>query len=231
MKNRVPSVVALLLISGLIPLSVAGRTALGKANPRFGVNLVVNGDAEAGPGSPDDGPKLMPIPGWTRRGVFQVLQYGAQGGFPDRKSPGPVNRGKNFFVGGPGSKDDQTSASQVIDVNPLSATIKRDKSHYSFSACLGGYGTQGDTAYVTASFQDGNGQVLAIAKIGPVSPAERKGKTGLSLRTKSGLTPSRTTRIVVMMVSNRVDGPYHDGSIDNVVLKLSANETATTIGQ
>ena len=200
---------------------LAGSSSRGGRQVAFGVNLVVNGDAEAGPGSPNDGSKLMDIPGWTRTGVFQVVQYGASGGFADDKSPGPESRGKNYSVGGPGSNNDTTSAEQTIDVSSLSSTLKSGKSKFELSAYLGGYSNQADYAYVTASFLDANSKVLTTAKLPAVTPAERKYATGMLPRSTSGTVPAGTKKVLVKMVSVRKEGAYHDGSIDNVVLKFS----------
>src|SRR5262249_30611195 len=65
----------------------------------FGRNLLANGDAEGGTGS--DNGDAMPAPGWMSTDGLAVVQYGASGGFPDATTPGPDDRGVNFFAGGP----------------------------------------------------------------------------------------------------------------------------------
>ncbi len=221
--NRISFVVAALLIPGIATLSAAVDSKSSSVAAKFGVNLVVNGDAESGPGADNDGPTLMPLPGWTRTGVFQVEQYAAGGQFSNPQAPGPDNRGKNYFTGGPDSKSNVSSATQTIDVSALAGTIKAGKSHYSFSAYLGGFSNQRDYAYVTATFLDLKGKGLLTTKIGPVTVVDRKDVTGLFLRSKSGATPKGTLKIKVTMASVRFDGLYHDGAIDNVSLSLSAD--------
>ncbi|HEY5307432.1 MAG TPA: hypothetical protein VIK97_02875, partial [Casimicrobiaceae bacterium] len=49
----------------------------------FGTNLIVNGNAETGPGSADGSTLPVPnAPGWTVSGTLLVNQYGIAGGFP-----------------------------------------------------------------------------------------------------------------------------------------------------
>src|SRR5258707_7361945 len=78
------------------------------ATTMLGINLITNGDAEAGIGSTDG--SVVTIPGWDRIGNFgTVVQYGSPGGFPDLSSPGPHDRGGNFFAGGPDSTGQDVS--------------------------------------------------------------------------------------------------------------------------
>jgi len=215
MKERMAFVVTACLLA-----ATAGSAPGGAARIAFGQNLVVNGNAEAGPGSPNDGAKLMPIPGWKRMGTFTVIQYGGSGGFPDKNSPGPSNRGKNFFAGGPGSPKDQTSASQLIDVSTLSAGLKSGKAKFSFSAYIGGFASQADYGYVTAAFLDSNGKRVGSAKLGPVTTKDRKSVTGLYSRSTSGRVPALTRKVIVEMVSVRKEGSFHDGYFDNIELNF-----------
>ena len=64
----------------------------------YGVNLIVNGNAEAGPSSITGGP--VTVPGWTTSSAFTVVPYGAPGGFPASIDPGPSDRQNQFFSGG-----------------------------------------------------------------------------------------------------------------------------------
>src|SRR6266496_4446136 len=68
----------------------------------FGVNVILNGDAEAGPGAPNDS-EMVPAPGWTSAGNFTVVAWGGAGGLPTVTDPGPPDRGLNLFAGGPGN--------------------------------------------------------------------------------------------------------------------------------
>lgn len=190
----------------------------GGPSPSFGKNLIVNGGAEDGPGSTNGDKPLEPIPGWSRSGVFQVVQYGASGGFADAKSPGPANRGKNYFVGGPSPEHDVSSASQRIDLSPFATAIAGGRVKFTFSAYIGGFEAQEDYGYVTASFLSKSGQPLKVAKLGPVTAAQRHGQTGLLARSTSSAVPLGASALVVRMTAVRKAGAYSDGSFDNLSL-------------
>ena len=83
--------VVLFLILGASVIPAAGQGLYGR-------NLVVNGDAEAGPGMPDPQQKANPITGWTTNGSFTVVQYSANSISPS--DDGRADRGKNYFIGG-----------------------------------------------------------------------------------------------------------------------------------
>lgn len=191
-----------------------GATALPGA--QLGANLIVNGDAESGTGAAASDDPLMDIPGWTREGNFQVMQYGASGGFPGATDPGPKERGKNFFVGGPGNAE--SSASQKIDVSTLAPVISQGRVSFTFAAYLGGYGSQGDHAYLAASFEDRTGKVLKVAGLGPVTAVQRSNVTGLLPVSSSGIVPPATTTVVIFIKTVRTDGAFNDGSADNLSL-------------
>ena len=116
-KLLILSILVCLLITGIIPVSASTPAPLLPAEPA--VNLIVNGNAEAGAGSSDG--SIVPVPGWTTKGNFTVVQYGASGGFPDASSAGPGDRGLNFFAGGPGSTS--SSATQTIDLSSYETAI------------------------------------------------------------------------------------------------------------
>src|SRR5207237_8931805 len=84
-------------------------------------NLIVNGDAEAAPGSADGQP--VATPGWTSAGEATAIQYGAPGGLPKLSDFGPTNRGSSFLAGGP--NEATSSLSQSIDVSRYAAAIDR----------------------------------------------------------------------------------------------------------
>ncbi len=181
-------------------------------------NIIFNGDAEAGPGAPDDS-KVVPAPGWTATGKFTVVQYGASGGFQDQKAAGPKDRGKNYFVGGP--DNEQSSAQQSIDVSSMATLIDAQQLTYKFEGWLGGFGGQNDNATVTAEFFDGSGKSLKKTAIGPVKAADRKGEDGSVLRSTAGAVPKGTRKITIVMTFVRTDGSYNDGSVDNLSLVLT----------
>jgi hypothetical protein len=198
-------------------LTVGSTGTVRAADPAFGTNLVVNGDAEADVGSSSDSPVVKPT-GWTTTGNFTVVQYGASGGFPTLTSPGPDDRGKNFFAGGVGPKG---GATQTIKLDWASKEIAGRAVHYAFSAYLGGFETQRDYATVSVSFRSANGATLGSAVLGPVTHVDRKSVSGLLRRSLEGDVPKGSASAVVTITSTRFDGVYNDGEADNVSLILT----------
>ncbi len=196
----------------------APSTAPAVSTNSLGKNLIFNGDAEAGPGAPDDS-TIVAAPGWTGSEKFTVVQYGASGGFQDDGSPGPKDRGKNFFAGGPNSE--QSTAKQTINVSVLTGQIDAQQLTYKFEGWLGGYQDQDDNATVTAEFMDASGKLLKKATLGPVMAADRDNATGLNDENTTGVVPKGTRTIVVTMTFVRTAGAYNDASVDNLSLVLT----------
>jgi hypothetical protein len=207
-----PAAAGLILVATLATSIAGAQTA-----PPFGTNLVVNGGAEAEVGAPDSS-KIVKPSGWTTTGEFTAVQYGASGGFPDAKSPGPAARGKNLFEGGNVAK---STATQSISLSAAVTEIASGSVHYAFSAWLGGYSNQGDNATASISFRDAAGKALGGAMLGPVTPADRKDVTGLLERTHSGAVPKGAATAIVTIVLTRLAGIYNDGSVDSVSLVLT----------
>lgn len=198
---------------------MAGVPALAAPAPtNLGVNIIVNGDAESGPGAPSDGLPLMTIPGWQRSGNFEVTQYGASGGFPELTDPGPTDRGKNFFNGGPDNP--KSSATQTDRIVGLDSEIDGHQLAFDFSAYIGGYSNQNDHCTITAVFESKSGKALGSAKLGPVMAADRQDKTGLFARSTTGAVPAGTRAVSITMTIVRTDGAFNDGCADNLSLVL-----------
>jgi hypothetical protein len=184
----------------------------------YGTNLVVNGDAEVDAGAKNSSTIVSPA-SWVTTGQFDVVAYGASGGFPDGTSPGPTDRGKNLFEGGNVAK---STAMQTISLTGASADINAGIVKYVLSAYLGGYSNQGDYATVSVAFKDANGATVGTGTtIGPVTPAQRKGTTGSIAQSAPGTVPKGATTALVTIVITRLEGTYNDGSADNVSLVLS----------
>src|SRR5450432_731489 len=160
----------------------------------YSTNLLVNGNAEAGPNSPGGTP--VSVPGWTTSSAFTVVPYGAMGGFPQASDPGPPNRGVQFFAGGNAAT---STATQDLDVSANSANINSGIVRYNLSGWLGGYLTDGDNAHVTITFFDTASNALGTATIGPVTAANRNNMTGLFYNQNKGLTPVNTSRVHVVL--------------------------------
>ena len=87
------------LLTSLV-LAAALMVALpGVAHAGTSKNLIRNGGADKGPGSPDG--SVVAVPNWTltQGTTFTAVQYGAPG-FPTPLDKGPKNRHANFFAGG-----------------------------------------------------------------------------------------------------------------------------------
>ncbi len=84
----------------------------------YGTNLLVNGDAEAGPASTTGAPVAVVLR-WTVSSAFTVVPYGPADGFPTSLQ-GPPAGGKKLFAGGNALT---STASQDIDVSANATDI------------------------------------------------------------------------------------------------------------
>jgi len=182
---------------------------------RFGTNLIFNGDAESNSGTnnytPDRG-----IAWWFDITSTSIGVYGAHANFPSASSPGPTNRGANFFLGGTAS----SSILQRIDVSDIAAQVDDPGVDYELSGWFGGATTQGDASALTAHFLNSNATVLSSNTIGNVTSAERGGVTGLLLRSTNATLPTGT-RFVEFVLTNRVVTGMNDASADNLSFVLT----------
>lgn len=185
---------------------------------RYGVELLSNGDAEAGPGAPDD-TLVYDVPAWTTLlGSLTAVQYGAAG-FPDPSSPGPLDRGQNFFAGGPGEGSAQ--AVQLIDVSHLAEDIDAGQVRFRLQGYFGGYADQEDAAFAYLLFKRGAASPGVSASVGSVGAADRGAVTGLLFRKLSGVVPRGTRTIEVYLFMILASGPYNDGYADDLSFVLT----------
>lgn len=194
------------------------------SNPLLNKNWITNGDAEAAPGSPDDG-SLVTIPGWTRQGNFNVMQYQSDdSSYQGTQSAGPSARGKNFFYGGAedGTDNTVTSATQLIDVSAIAPLLTSNQVKFTLSGWLGGFSDQDDNAKLTIQFLSVTGQALGSASLGPVMSADRSGNTSLVSRSTSGSVPAGTVKVKVTLTMTKTAGADNDGSADNLSLMFHA---------
>lgn len=197
----------------------------------FDRNLIVNGDAESGPGAVDHLSTVV-VPDWSHMSAFTAVEYGAFGEFPTLFSAGPVDRGVNFFTGGPvefavGTGMSVTTATQTADVTGGADSIDVGLVGFELEGYLGGWVAQDDNAVLTIEFLDDASMTLGSGAIGPVNGFERRNETGLLLRSTSGLVPigTRTIRITLEMTrvarAGQLGSEYNDGYADNLSLVLS----------
>jgi hypothetical protein len=210
-RNIPRAAAALVLAAGLSFLAPTEANAAG-----YGVNLLVNGNAENG------------LVGWNQTGSPAIVQYGAAGGFPTTTDPGPFDRGKAFFAGGSTAS---SSFNQLIDVSANAADIDAGKVACDVEAWLGGYLNDGDSANFNVIFVDGGGSGLANIFLGPVTTADRSGKTGLLETDKTVSVPAGTRRIYAAVVMTRDPnngGAYNDGYADSLSVVLRGPIVVTT---
>jgi len=191
------------------PLTAASRC------PTCGHNLIVNPGAEAGPGTTDD--SVVKVPGWKPTAGFTAAQYAWGGGDLSATTPGPKNRGKNYFYGGPDAA--RSTGSQVIALP--AGGISSGKVMYLLSGWLGGYSDQGDNVQVYVTFEGAAGAPLSKVTLGPVTEAQRNGNSELLFRQVSGKVPASTSAVLVKLVMSRTDGSDNDGMADNLSLVFS----------
>jgi tRNA A-37 threonylcarbamoyl transferase component Bud32 len=186
-------------------------------NAVFGHNLIKNGNAEGNAGATNDSAVVAPAD-WKTEGNFTVVEYGAAG-VPGTGDPGPPDRGKNLFAGGPDNS--RSKATQTVDVSQGGGGIDSGSKRYTLSGYLGGFQDQEDNASVVITFQDAGGNSLGTARIGPVSSVTRRGVSALVKSEDSGVVPKGTRKIVVDIVTVRSSGLYNDGYADDISLTVN----------
>ncbi len=195
---------------------------------RYGTNLIFNGDAEANSGTNNYGAgtnnagllNITPNRGiawWFDPGPMTLGRYGAHTNFPNFSSPGPDQRGNNFFLGGLGTT---SLISQTLDLSALAADIDDPGVDYVLSGWLGGRGTQTAAAQFIARFLAGTGVPLATNRLGPVTATDRAGVTGLLKRSATGQLPAGT-RWVEFTLLAQSSAVTNDASADNLAFVLT----------
>ena len=192
----------------------------------FGTNLIVNGNAEQGTGSSDG--SVVPVPGWTVPGNLTAVQYQPDGSstmFPTTSSPGPSDRGANFFAGGPNNHSSE--ARQFIDLAPVATTIDRGGVAVRFQGSFGGWGRA--SAHLWALYQDANGQDFGSLVIGGNNPGH--GQLGFDINEYwQDTVPIGTRRIELWLTmsdsSNTSTETYNNAYADSLSLVLTPPPTA-----
>jgi hypothetical protein len=212
------------LLVAAIPVAGSAAARSSQANPLFGHNLIVNGDAEAGPGAMNDATFISP-PGWKTPGLpgthaLTVASYTGSGLDLSPTTPGPKNRGKNYFYGGP-TESRNASAEQTINV--ASAAIDAGTVTFTLSGWLGGYSSQSDNARLSVTFKGAQGKVVGYAAIGPVTPGMRHDTTELLYQQITKHVPFGTRTVVIDLFMKWYDGSDNDGMADNLSLVLATH--------
>lgn len=179
-----------------------------------GRNLIANPGAEAGKGTATD--SVVKVPDWKQTGAFTAAQY-AWGADLSTTTPGPTNRGKNYFYGGPSAL--LSTGAQVITVG--TGGISSGRVSYVLSAWLGGYSDQPDNARLIVTFESSAGMALKTTTIRLVTVAQRHDVSGLFFRRGTGKVPAGTQKIKVELVMTLLEGGDNDGLADNLSLVFS----------
>jgi hypothetical protein len=182
---------------------------------RYGTNLIFNGDAEWSSGTDQYGTNRC-IAWWFDLSSTTLGAYGANTNFPSFASPGPVDRGDNFFLGG----TTNGWISQRIDISDVADDVDGSGVDYVLSGWFGGSGAQEDVAALTARFLDATGAALGSNAVGSVSAGERLGVTVLLERRTNGVLPPGT-RFVEFILTNHVASGQNDASADTLSFVLT----------
>jgi hypothetical protein len=163
------------------------------------------------------------IEGWGVPSDFvdmpTVIYYNGVNDLPGEDDPGPEERGYRFFAGGPGTA--LAAVQQQTDVpGEWRSAVGAGTVKFNLWAFLGGYESQADAATLSATFMDANFQELGKVTLGPVTPGEREGRTGLFPVATSDYLPPATQYIYLDLEFTRTEGDYNDGYADNLELTL-----------
>ncbi|MFD3945039.1 phosphoesterase [Streptomyces sp. NPDC058579] len=187
------------------------------------MNLVVNGDAESGPGGSAD--PVTKVTGWVvPEGAPALISYTLGNGYPGAGDPGPAERGTRFFSGG---NSPRTALVQDIALPRNGATgwrhIDAGRVSYTLAGWLGGYATQEDGARLSVEFRNAQGTPVALSVLGPVTAGERLSRTALLERTATARVPrtARTARVLLVFTRSG-GGTSNDGYADAISLTLHA---------
>ena len=172
---------------------------------------------------------MIAAPGWTTTGTFTVVDYvlgetrwGA-GEILGPSSPGPSDRGANFFSGGPNSAT--STASQTISLASYSK-MTREGATFRLTGWLGGYDGQDDNAVLSVTFKDAHHATIGTTTtIGPVLAADRSSTNSLIYRDATAAVPTGAQSVVVTLTMTRgldVGNVYNDGYADSLALVLIA---------
>lgn len=186
--------------------------------PVFGVNLLVNGDAETDPRT-DDG---YVVPGWNAFTNLAAWKYGDDK-MPTKDDPGPTDRGK-FFLTCPTSHT-QCRAYQTVDFSTASKLVDASKVVYTLEGWFGGAASYPDNADATVIFYDASNAAIGSAlRVGPVTQTDRNGQRAMLLRSTSATVPSGARSAQVNLYFHKL-GPVTDNLdayADSMVFRLDS---------
>jgi hypothetical protein len=187
-----------------IPLLMATASIDAQAVP-LDVNLIVNGDAEAG------------TTGWNAFddvSSFETTPY-ADPLFLYPDAP----HGSLLFAG---SHSGFSAGWQRVDVGDQAAAIDAGQIGFKLDAYLGGVGNQEDNSLLYVSFLDASGTELEHTELGPVYIDLRAYLTVLGGFHTNGYLPGGTRSIQFSLSMDGPDGDSSGAYADNMSFSLSA---------
>lgn len=194
----------------------------------YGVNLLVNGNAESGPFS-STGATVANVPGWTTTGAFTVINYKAtndSSGFPKVTDAGPSDRGSQFFAGG--NSEVASAFQNDIDVSGNATDIDSNRVYCDATAWLGGYADQDDQAVFTVTFKKDSFTALGAVEFKGPKAAGRNFRTSLLPTSDITAVPPGTRTINVSLVMTRLSpGTFNDAYADSLSVVLRGPAVVT----
>ncbi len=188
------------------------------AEPVFGVNLLVNGDAETDPKTENG----TVVPGWNADTNLAAWKYGDDK-MPTKTDPGPSDRG-TFFFACPSSHS-QCRAYQNVDFSTASKLVDAGKVVYTLEGWFGGDTSYPDNADATVTFFDAsNAAIGSVTRVGPVTNTDRSGQRGLLLRSTSATVPAGARSAQINLYFHKL-GPVTDNLdayADDMVFQLDS---------
>lgn len=195
-------------------------------DPMFGVNLLVNGDAETDPQTENG----EPVVGWNAHSNFAAWKWGDYK-LPPLTSPGPPDRGHLFFTCA--INQSTCNAFQTIDISNAKSLVDAGLLTYQLSGWLGGDSGTPDNASVGITFMNAAGGTVpnGTASIGPVTQADRNNQIAMLQRATSGPVPSGTRIIQVTLTFHRLrtDPENLAAYADSLYFRLDALQITTVV--
>jgi uncharacterized protein (TIGR03437 family) len=194
-------------------------------DPMLGVNLLLNGDGEANPGSPDG----YPVPGWNADTYLGVAKWGDYK-MPLKSDPGPSDRGVYLFTCP--SNHSQCRAYQKIDFSTAAKNVDAGKITYSLNGWFGGDTAYPDEVDATVTFYDASDKAIGSAnRAGPITNKDRGGQRGLMYAEVGGNVPAGARSAEVDLYFHKL-GPVTDNLTayaDSLVFQLDSMEVTTVV--
>jgi hypothetical protein len=205
------AVVAVCAVAAWVP-AVESHAAIPQGN------TLLNGDGETGAAATDETSHICPQ-GWTCDASFPnttLLRYGTTI-FPTAEESARIGGGNSFFAGGP--SNNLSGARQLVSLGEQ-PEVDTGAVKATFGGCLGGLGTQNDSAILQLTFRteddpDGVSPGNSFSTNGPKA-AERGNRTTLLPVARTVAVPPTTSSFQFTLSFLRDGSGYNDGYADNL---------------